>query len=172
MSNFTKISVNTLSLNPFETIGKDWFLITAQKDGNVNTMTASWGGLGILFGKPVAYIFIRPQRYTKEFIDANTHFSLSVLPDTYRKQLNYLGTVSGRDEDKIAHSGLHVQTESDVPYFEESKLVFLCKKLFAQEMKEASFIDPSLIEKFYPNKDFHTLYIAEIESILTTNMDN
>lgn len=169
MSNFTKQSANTLTLNPFETIGKEWFLITATKDGKTNTMTASWGGIGILFGKPVAYIFVRPQRYTKEFIDANSHFSLSVLPEKYRKQLNYFGTVSGRDEDKIKNSSLHVQTEDGVPYFEESKLVFLCKKLFAQTMEENSFLDSAIIDKWYPDKDFHTLYIAEIESILEAN---
>ena len=169
MSKFTKQPVNTLTLNPFQTIGKDWFLITAKKEDKINTMTASWGGFGILFGKPVAYIFIRPQRYTKEFIDANFHFSLSILPETYRKQLNYLGTVSGRDEDKIANSTLHIQTEDDIPYFEESKFVFLCKKLFAQTMDKNSFLAPNIIDKWYANQDFHTVYIAEIESVLQKN---
>ena len=169
MSNFKKLSANNLTFNPFETIGKEWFLITASNEGKTNTMTASWGGVGILFGKPVAYIFVRPQRYTKEFIDANTHFSLSVLPATYRKQLSYLGTVSGRDEDKIATSNLHLQTENGIPYFEESNLVFLCRKLFAQPMEEASFLDTSGIERWYEQKDFHTLYIAEIESIFEKN---
>lgn len=166
MSNFIRQSAETLTFNPFQTIGKEWLLITAEKDGLVNTMTASWGGVGILFGKPVAYIFVRPQRYTKEFIDSSTHFSLSVLPEQYRKQLNYFGTVSGRTEDKIKNSNLSIEREDGVPYFSDAKLVMVCKKLFAQSVEESAFLDPSLIERWYKDKDFHTLYIAEIESIL------
>ena len=166
-----KQDMNSFPFNPFHTIGKEWFLITAEHNGICNTMTASWGGFGILFGKPVAYIFIRPQRYTKEFVDQESHFSLSVLPETYRKQLNYLGTVSGRTEDKIKQSGLTIERENDIPFFKEAKTVFLCKKLFAQPMEEASFLDPSLIDRWYGEKDFHTIYIAEIESILTNSVD-
>ena len=121
---------------------------------------------GIMWGKPVAYVFIRPQRYTKEFIDAGDHFSLSVLGEDYRKTLNYFGTVSGRDEDKIAKSGLHVAHENGTPYFEEANTVLVCRKLYAQPYDPACFIDKSCDEKWYPNKDYHTMYIAEIEKVL------
>ena len=109
-----EIKPEELQKNPFQMIGKEWLLVTAEKEGKANTMTASWGGVGIMWGKPVAYVFIRPQRYTKEFIDAGDHFSLSVLGEDYRKTLNYFGTVSGRDEDKIAKSGLHRSEERRV----------------------------------------------------------
>lgn len=147
-------------------IGKDWLLITAGKDGKTNTMTASWGGVGINWGKPVVYVFIRPQRYTKEFVDAADTFSLSVLPEKFRKQLSYLGTVSGRDEDKIKKAGLTVVHEEATPCFEEADLVFICKKLYAQELKPECFIDKECDEKWFADKDYHTMYVAEIISVL------
>ncbi len=152
--------------NVFQMIGKDWMLVTAEKDGKVNTMTASWGGAGVMWGKNVAFVVIRPQRYTKEFIDASDTFSLSILDNSYRKTLNYLGTVSGRDEDKIQKSGLTVEHSGNTPYFKEAYTVLLLKKLYHQEMSPDCFIDKSLIEKWYPNADYHTLYVAEIEKIL------
>lgn len=152
--------------NVFQMIGKDWMLVTAETDGKVNTMTASWGGAGVMWGKNVAFVVIRPQRYTKEFIDASDTFSLSILDNSYRKTLNYLGTVSGRDEDKIQKSGLTVEHSGNTPYFKEANTVLLLKKLYHQEMSPDCFIDKSLIEKWYPNADYHTLYVAEIEKIL------
>ena len=161
-----EISYKDLNENAFEMIGKDWLLLTAQKEGKVNTMTASWGGVGILWNKRVAYIFIRPQRYTKEFVDNSDRLSISVLPNDFRKELNYLGTVSGRDEDKIAKANLTVSNYEDVPYFEEGRLTFICKKLYAQQLEEKDFIDKEIIDKCYPKKDYHTMYVVEIEKIL------
>jgi len=155
-----------LQKNPFTMIGKEWMLVTAEKEGKVNTMTASWGGVGIMWGKPVAYIFIRPQRYTKEFIDAADTLSLSVLDEEYRKTLSYLGTVSGRNEDKIGKSGLTVAHEGETPYFAEANTVLVCRKLFAQPYDPAGFIDKSCDEKWYQEKDYHTMYIVEIEKVL------
>lgn len=151
--------------NAFNMIGKDWMLYTAEKDGKVNTMTASWGGLGIMWGKKVAYIFIRPQRYTKEFVDASDRLSISILPEQYRKELTYLGRVSGRDEDKIAKANLTVEKYEQVPYFKEARLTLICKKLYAQEMKEECFIEKDMIDKWYPEKDYHIMYVVEIEKI-------
>lgn len=161
-----EISVFDFAENPFKTISKDWLLITARKDNRVNTMTASWGGMGFIWNKPVAYIFIRPQRYTKEFIDAGSELSLSVLPDSFRKELSYFGRVSGRDEDKIATSGLELEYSGDVPYFKDSDTAMICRKLFAQPFTESSFVDRGIIEKCYPDKDFHTMYVVEIEKLL------
>lgn len=161
-----EITCDKLNENAFNLVGKDWFLFTAEKDGKVNTMTASWGGIGVLWGKNVAYMFIRPQRYTKEFVDAADRLSISVLPNSFKKELGYLGSVSGRDEDKIAKSGLTVNKYEDVPYFEEARLTFICKKLYAQNLEEGCFIDKDMIDKWYPEKDYHTMYVVEIEKIL------
>ena len=138
--------------NAFEMIGKDWLLITAEKDGKVNTMTASWGGVGVLWNKKVAYIFIRPQRYTKEFVDFSDRLSVCVLPNSYRKELSYLGNVSGKDEDKISNANLKVQKYEDVPYCDEARLTLICRKLYAQDLKEEYFIEKDIIDKWYPQK--------------------
>lgn len=164
-----QIEINEFSENPFKLIGSDWMLITAKKGDKTNMMTASWGGVGILWNKPVATIYVRPQRYTKEFIDNEEYFSLCVLPEEYRQILNYCGTKSGRDEDKIAETKLTIDESEKAPIFKEARLVLICKKLYAQDLTEQSFIDKSLVEKNYQAKDFHTMYIAEIEKILTND---
>ncbi len=161
-----EITCEALNENAFKMIGKDWLLLTAKKDGKVNTMTASWGGIGVMWGKQVAFLFIRPQRYTKEFVDAAAEMSISVLPENYRKELNYFGTVSGRDEDKIEKSGLVVAEEAGVPYFAGARLAFICKKLYAQPLEAAYFLDKTNIERWYPENDFHTMYVVEIEKVL------
>lgn len=163
---FKEIQAEDFVYSTFKTIGKDWLLVTAEKDGKANTMTASWGGLGVMWGKNVAYVVIRPQRYTKEFIDGADTLSLTVFDENYRKMLSYCGSVSRRDEDKIAKSGLTVAHENNTPYFNEAKIALLCKKLYAQEFKPECFIDQESKEKWYPGADYHTMYIVEIEKIL------
>jgi len=166
MKEWSCLQPEELQGNAFSLIGKEWMLITAKKGNKVNTMTAAWGGIGILWGKPVAYVFIRPQRYTKEFVDAAEKLSLSFLEDGHRQELGYLGKVSGRDEDKIAKSGLTLTEADGIPCFEEAKLVLLGRKLYQQEMKPECFIDQEQISKWYPEKDFHTMYVVEIEKLL------
>jgi flavin reductase (DIM6/NTAB) family NADH-FMN oxidoreductase RutF len=154
--------------NPFQLIGREWMLVTAKKRDKINTMTASWGGLGIMWDKKVAFIAIRPSRYTKEFIDSANTLSLTFYEKEYKKQLAYLGSVSGREEDKITKSNLTVQYEGETPYFKEASIAVICKKLFHQEFSSESFIEAGLEDKFYPGKDYHTMYIAEIEKILVS----
>lgn len=166
MSTFRTIRPEDITENTFQLVGTDWMLVTAKHAGKVNTMTASWGGLGIMWGKPVVFVVVRPQRYTKEFIDASDMFSLTFFTKEYRKQLNYLGTVSGRDEDKIANSRLTLVKDINAPYFEEGKLVLKVKKLFHQTLLESGFLEESLPLKWYPNEDYHELYIAEIKEVL------
>ena len=166
MNKFIEIKPEELNKSPFQLIGSDWMLITAEKDNKVNTMTASWGGFGVMWGKNVVYIVIRPQRYTKEFVDNSDTFSLSFLDKSYKKQLGYLGAVSGRDEDKISKSNLIIQHSDNTPYFEEGNLAIICKKLYAQDFKPECFITSELDTEWYPKKDHHTLYIAEVEKVL------
>ncbi|MCD8013819.1 MAG: flavin reductase [Lachnospiraceae bacterium] len=164
---FQEIKTADLKENAFDLIGKQWLLVTAGKpDGSCNTMTASWGGLGVMWGKDVAFLVIRPQRYTKEFIDSSDTLSISVLPDGYKKQYGYLGSVSGRDEDKIAKVGLSVIRDGDTPYFEEARIAMICRKLFAQPYDPDCILDKTVDKNWYPEKDYHTLYICEIEKVL------
>ena len=167
MAEFRSVKPEELKENPFELIGKDWLLITAEKNGTVNSMTASWGAMGILWGKPVAIVFIRPQRYTKEFVDSNEMFTISFLPEEYRKALNLCGSFSGREVgDKWELSGLHPHYVDKTTAVEEADLVFVCRKLYAQEMKSECFIDTTCDAVCYPDKDYHIMYIAEIVKVL------
>lgn len=166
MNTFKTIQPEELTANAFSAIGKDWMLVTAEIEGKVNTMTASWGGLGVMWHKNAAYIFIRPQRYTKEFVDASSHLSLCVLDENFRKELTYLGTVSGRDEAKIEKAGLTVCHEAGVPYFDQSKIVLVCRKLFCQQLDPNCFVDTTIEPKVYPNKDYHYMYVCEVEKVL------
>lgn len=163
---FKEVKSQLVTNNVFELIGKDWMLISAKNNDKVNAMTASWGGFGVMWNKNVVYVVIRPQRYTKELVDSSNGFSLTFFDEEYRKVLNYMGKVSGRNEDKITTSKLTLMLDNDIPYYGEAKMAVFCTKLFAQEYRADSFIDSSIIPAWYPNNDFHTLYIAEINKIL------
>jgi flavin reductase (DIM6/NTAB) family NADH-FMN oxidoreductase RutF len=171
MKSFKSISIDDFTVNPFSLPSKEWFLITAEKpDGKINTLTAAYGGFGHIWQKKVIFGCVRSSRYTKEFLDVAEKMSFCILPKEYRNALNYLGTVSGRDEDKIAKSGLTVLHDEKVPFFAESNLVFIARKIYVQEFAEDSFIDKNIIEKIYHgiyhNDGFHNIYIAEIEKIM------
>lgn len=121
-----------------------------------------------MWGKNVAVTVIRPQRYTKEFIDQSDSFTLSFYDDTFKKDLSYLGSVSGKDEDKISKTRLTPTDANGIPYFEEAKIVLICKKLYAHQMDPAGFVEAgaNLDDEWYPGKDYHVMYVAEIEQIL------
>lgn len=164
MKEITPISIND---NIFKLIGTDWMLITAEKaDGSINTMTASWGGAGVLWNKNVCFVFIRPQRYTYEFTEKCESFTLSFYGEEKRSALTLCGRKSGRDCDKIKEAGLVPVKLDNTAYFEGAKLVLKVKKLYKTKLNPDEFIDKSLIEKFYPTSDFHYVYVCEIEKAL------
>lgn len=157
-----KIDPKSLDENVFSLIGERWMLITAGTPERCNTMTASWGGLGVLWGKNVATCYIRPQRYTFGFVEAGESFTLSFFGEEYRKALAFCGAKSGRDVDKIKECGFTVAAGAgDAPYFEEADLVLVCKKAYWQDLDPSHFLDGS-IEKHYAQKDYHRMYIGEI----------
>ena len=166
MSAFTKITPQELTENPFTLIGKEWALVTAGTPERFNTMTVSWGGVGVLWNKPVTFTFIRPQRYTFEFLEEEKDFTLTVLPEQYRNALMVCGRKSGRDCDKVAEAGLTaIETESGNMTFAEGKLVMECKKIYGKFFDPKEFLDTEIITKNFPNNDFHKVYIAEIEKV-------
>lgn len=165
MEFFKKITPFELSDGATKLIGKDWGLITAGTKKKYNTMTISWGGIGFLWNKPVTYTFIRPQRYTKEFVDKEEKFSLTFFDEHYRQDLTYLGRTSGKQLDKITQTHLTPLFFEGIPYLKEAKLVMFCKNLYKQYLTEQAFLFPETIIKNYPNLDFHMLYISEITSI-------
>ncbi len=166
MTNFKEINPNDFNISPFKLIGNDWMLIVAGDKNKANAMTASWGGLGVMWNKNVSYVVIRPQRYTKEFVDNLDTFSLCFFDDDYRKTLNYMGTTSGRNEDKIKNSKLILDFFNDTPIFTEAKNAIICKKLYTQNYDPSLFLDKKIDGQWYPDKDYHTLYISEVLNIL------
>ena len=167
MSEFKELDIKDFSINPFTKVGKEWMLISAKKGDICNAMTASWGGFGVMWGKNVSFIGIRPQRYTKEFVEASDTFSLCFFDEKYRNELNYFGSVSGRDENKIEKTGLSVTMLDNTPVFEEANLVIICKKLYEQDLLPSCFVDSSLDSKWHQNKDYHTMYFSEVQKIYT-----
>lgn len=166
MHKFQSYPIERLELNPFSKIGKEWMLIASGNEEKANAMTASWGGMGVLWGKNVAYIVVRESRYTKEFLDRESAFSVTFFDPEYKKALQHLGTVSGRDEDKITAAGLHLQFQDGVPIFEEAGLVFVCRKLSATPILKEQFIDPGIDAQWYSDQDYHTMYVGEIVDVL------
>ena len=169
---FKEILPEKINDNIFSLIGKDWMLIGASDGEKTNAMTASWGGVGVLWNKNVVYAFIRPQRYTKEFVDKTDVFTLSFFDEAHRETLAYFGRVSGRDEDKIAKKGLEVNliacdgAEGLAPVFDEARLTLVCRKLYNAPMVKEGFVDKSLIDKNYALGDFHMVYVGEIIKVL------
>lgn len=166
-----EIPVSELILNPMTKISKEWMLITAgtEADG-YNTMTASWGHLGSIWGHggglPTACVYVRPQRYTKEFVDREDFFTLSFFSSEYHKALGYLGSHSGRDGDKVAAAGLTPCFGENFTTFQQADLTLVCRKLFRMPLKEEYFLDKSIVEDCYPSRDFHDMYIGEIVKVL------
>ncbi len=164
MKGFREISPYEIE-NAMKLVGKDWMLVSAEKEGKVNTMTASWGCMGILWNKEVCTVFIRPQRYTYEFTEASDKMTLSFFDESYRDALRFCGTKSGRDFDKFRETGLSYEIEDGMPIINEAKLVILCKKLYADDLKEECFVAPEPLVN-YKAKDYHRFYICEIEKVL------
>ena len=148
--------------NPFHLIGKDWMLVTAGTLAAFNPMTASWGGLGVLWHRPVCFCFIRPTRHTFGFMERGAHFTLSFFEEQYREALSLCGTRSGRELDKASAAGLTpLAGPTGAVAFAEARLVLECRKIYFQDLDPARFLDPA-IEENYPEKDYHRCYIGEI----------
>ncbi len=163
----THLSPFELKDNLFEKIGRDWMLVTAKdpRSDKINTMTASWGGTGILWNKPVAFVFIRPQRYTFSFTEEAEEMTLSFYPEDMKDALRLCGRVSGRDRDKIGEAGLTPVIDGETAWFDKARLVLRCKKLYADFLKKEAFLDPALLEN-YPKDDFHRMYVCEITDVM------
>lgn len=163
-----EIDLKELKFNPMTLIGKEWMLVSAGNEKSFNTMTAQWGHLGAIWNgdMPTSVIYIRPQRYTREFIDREKYYTLSFFDQSYKRDLLYLGTHSGRDEDKLSKTHITPAFADDTVYFNEAKLVLVCRKIYKGKLHEENFIDQSLVDKNYPERDFHYVYIGEIVKTL------
>lgn len=144
---------------------KKWALLTAGDKDKFNTMTVSWGGLGTIWGKPVATVYVRKSRYTHDFMEDNDYFTVSFYPEECRKELNVLGSKSGRDMDKMHDSGLTAKEAEHSMTFEEAEVTLVCRKLFCQELKTENML-PEIAATFYSGDAAHDMYIGEILEII------
>lgn len=144
---------------------KKWALLTAGTEDNFNTMTISWGGLGTLWGKPVATVYVRTSRYTHDFMDSNGYFTVSFYSEECRKVLGVLGSKSGREIDKMNESGLTPVKVGDSMSFQEAEVTLVCKKLFKQQLDVAN-IPKDVAKAMYEGQAPHDMYIGEIVDII------
>ena len=163
--NFREINIHELKESPIKLISDDWALLSAGNCDAWNTMTVSWGGVGELWGKDVAFVFVRPQRYTKKFMEESDRFSLSFFGGGYKKELSLCGSKSGRDTDKAAQTGFVPVFDDGAVYFRQAELVLVCRKLAFFDLDPKGFLDKS-IESNYPTGDYHRMYVGEIVKTL------
>ena len=166
------LPVSQLNLEPIRSISKSWMLLTAGSESTgYNTMTCSWGHTGSIWGTgggmATAICYVRPQRYTKAFMDRESLYTLCFFDAEYKEKLAYLGTHSGKDEDKVAKAGLTPIHADGYTYFAEASLVLVCRKLYQAPMKEEYFVDRDIITQHYPDKDYHHMYIGQIVEAFT-----
>lgn len=161
-----KTGIENLTVNPFELIGRDWYLVTGGSSvSDYNTMTASWGSMGIMWGKPVLTCGIRPNRHTYGYIDNSEYFTVSFFDsEKYRDMLTFCGTKSGRDVDKAKETGITPVLVDGAVTFEEAKLVLVCRKMYAQDIDTDRFTDKDNL-KFYEKDPCHRMYTSEIVAV-------
>jgi len=158
---FQTLDPEVVQDNVFKLIGKDWMLITAGTRESFNTMTASWGGMGVLWDKKVCFAFVRPTRYTFEFLEKSEFYTFSFLEEQYRDTLMYCGTKSGRDVNKVIETKLTPIFGNGTVFFAEARLVMECRKIYVQDITPDNFLDKTMNE-YYPKKDYHRIYVGEI----------
>ena len=167
MNNYKEIKPSDFERSPFKLIGDEWMLITAPdeaKESGANAMTASWGGLGVLWNTPVATVYVRPQRHTYSLMENCERLSLCFFDAKHKKALGFCGKASGKDTDKLKECGFTCHKIDGVSVINEADTVMICKKLYADDLKEERFIDKEHLSHY--NGDFHRFYILEIEKIL------
>lgn len=164
MKGFKEINIREIKKSVQEMISDDWMLITAGDEKGWNTMTASWGALGEIWGKDAAFAFIRPQRYTLGFVENSGKFTLSFFDGGYKEEMKICGSKSGRDIDKAAATGLKPLFTDSTTAIEQAKVIMVCRTMAVQQIEPDGFMDQSVM-KWYPENDFHKVFIGEIEKV-------
>ena len=161
------VDPKSISQNVFAAIDDQWMLLTAGDKAKANTMTASWGGMGVLWNKNVVTVYVRPQRYTYEFMEKGDYFTIAFFGEEWRDALKLCGAKSGRDIDKVKECGFTLAYGAgDAPYFAEAQLVLVCKKLYFDDIEPGHFLEDDIAGKNYPSKDYHRMYIGEVVEVL------
>jgi flavin reductase (DIM6/NTAB) family NADH-FMN oxidoreductase RutF len=159
------LKMDKFTINPWKKFHEEWALVTAGKKDNFNTMTISWGGMGTLFSRPVVTVYIKPARYTHDFVLENDIFTVSFYDEKHRESLTYLGNHSGKDEDKVAKVGFSPKfLENGGITFEQAKTTIVLKKLFTQQL-DRNNIPKDIIKTYFSNdheRPSHTMFIGEV----------
>lgn len=152
---------------PVDLFDNRWMALTVGNQTSANSMTISWGSLGVLWNKPIVIVYVSEDRFTKHLMDGNEYFTVTGFPQSEecRAALGYLGSASGRNEDKMAGSGLTVKyTELGNPYFDEGNIAIECKKIYSDAFK-MDLLPAEEREGRYSRMGIHTFYIGEIVNI-------
>lgn len=159
------MDLKNFNFAPFYTINTEWALLTSGTLENYNTMTVSWGGVGTIWNKPVATVYVRPNRYTYEFMEKNEYFTVSFYDKEYQKDLGILGSKSGRDSDKVAQTSLTPEFSSHTVTFQEANVTLVCKKIYHQDLDISQF-PGEVVTSFYDTDPVHRMYIGEVVDIM------
>jgi len=159
------VDIHEFESRPFDIFDEGWALVTAGNPDSFNTMTVSWGTMGTLWNKPVVIVFVKPVRYTSEFLAANDFFTVSTYPEEYRKALSLLGSKSGRDSEKVKESGLTPVKAGESVSFKEADHTFLLRKIY-----ESPFVPDRVPgfahEKYYTDEAEHIVFVGEVVDVL------
>jgi flavin reductase (DIM6/NTAB) family NADH-FMN oxidoreductase RutF len=163
-----EIDATTLLTKPIDLWMRQWLLLTAGTMDDCNMMTVAWGSIGCMWSMPFVQIVVRPQRYTYGYLEKTDNFTLCAFPEEYRKALQTLGTLSGRDGDKLSKTNLTLRESTKVssPAYNEASLILECRKIYIQDIDPKGFLDPA-IDKNYSAKDYHRVYFGDILAVFT-----
>lgn len=162
---FKEINVRDIKENLVKLICDDWMLISAGNADSSNTMTASWGFMGEMWYKDCAAVVVRPSRHTYKFMEENEYFSLCFFEDEFKDILKFCGSKSGRDVDKIKETGLKPVYTDNTVYYEQAKIVVICRKMYASDLDPESFTDKAALDS-YGGTNYHRVYVGEIVKVL------
>lgn len=164
------MDLKNFKVAPFHMLDQEWALLTAGRKDKFNTMTISWGGFGTLWNKPVVTVYVKPIRYTYQFMEENEYFTISFYEEDYKKDLGILGSKSGRELDKLSLTRLTPEFLENTVSFQEAKLTIVCKKIYFQDLDiqniDSNSISQSEIERFYQKEPIHRMYIGEVVDVI------
>lgn len=150
---------------PFDTFHHQWALVTAGSIDDYNTMTISWGGLGTLWSKPVATVYVKPIRHTYNYLEKNDYFTVTFFDEEYKKDLGVLGRLSGRDGDKVAKTSLIAEPIEESVTFKQAHTTLLCKKIYAQDL-DVSAMPKDVVNVYYKEEAAHRMYVGEVIQVI------
>lgn len=160
------MDLKNFNLAPLYKLDQEWALLTSGTNEKFNTMTISWGGFGTIWNKPVVTIYVRPSRYTYEFIEKNEYFTISFYDEKYKKDLGILGSKSGKELDKVSLTKLSPEFLDKGISFKEAELTIICRKIYFQDLDMSNIDYKSELDRFYKNEPMHRMYIGEVVNII------